>query len=123
MICPKCKSEMWDNREKKKTGEFKSNSPDYACRNENCKHVIWPKLEPNAEPQVAKVMSTPRAKQAVDWDKKDEFHARQTAANVGSTLLGAMIETGLYTPAEPEDAIEKLKSVINDLTTKIHRGL
>ncbi len=41
-LCPKCQSEMWDNRPKKATGEFKPKSPDFKCKNENCSFVIWP---------------------------------------------------------------------------------
>jgi len=42
-ICPQCGSEMWDNRPKKASGEFKKNSPDFKCKNKDCEFVIWPK--------------------------------------------------------------------------------
>jgi hypothetical protein len=33
MQCPKCNGEVWDNRQKKVSGEFKANAPDFACKN------------------------------------------------------------------------------------------
>ena len=41
--CPACGGEMWDNRPKKASGEFKSTSPDFKCK--SCGHVIWPPKE------------------------------------------------------------------------------
>ena len=38
--CPKCDNDMWDNRPKKATGDFKKNGPDFKCK--KCEHVIWP---------------------------------------------------------------------------------
>ena len=127
-VCPKCNGLMWDNRAKKASGEFKSNSPDYACRDKECGNAIWDKETTTQENinkpggQAAEAMTTPRAKKAVDWDKKDEFHARQTAANVGANILAAMIQIGTYEPREPQQAVDDLKAVIDDLTTKIHTG-
>jgi len=53
--CPNCSSEMWDNRPKKQSGEFKPTSPDFKCKNKECGHVVWPakgsessKIEPQA---------------------------------------------------------------------------
>lgn len=43
MKCPDCGGEMWDNRPKKKSGEFSAKSPDFKCRNKDCGKVIWPK--------------------------------------------------------------------------------
>lgn len=43
--CPKCNSEMWDNRPKKESGEFKKKAPDFKCKDDNgtgCEYVIWP---------------------------------------------------------------------------------
>lgn len=40
--CPECKGEMWDNRPKKAKGEYKPNSPDFACKDKNCSGRIWP---------------------------------------------------------------------------------
>ena len=54
MNCPKCNSEMWDNKPKKASGEFKSNSPDYKCRNASCGNVIWPpKTKTQTQPQTS----------------------------------------------------------------------
>ena len=40
--CPLCNGSMWSNLEKKASGQFKASSPDYRCRDKNCKGVIWP---------------------------------------------------------------------------------
>lgn len=40
--CPKCNGDVWDNRPKKASGEYKQNSPDFKCRNKACGGVIWP---------------------------------------------------------------------------------
>ena len=42
MNCPMCQSPMWDNKEKKASGEFKATSPDFSCKNKDCHHGIWP---------------------------------------------------------------------------------
>lgn len=40
--CPNCSSEVWDNREKKRTGQFNARSPDYACKDKDgCGWVLW----------------------------------------------------------------------------------
>jgi hypothetical protein len=40
--CPKCSGAMWDNRAKKADGTFKSNAPDFSCKNKDCGGKIWP---------------------------------------------------------------------------------
>lgn len=37
-VCPKCGSEMWDNRGKKTNPK----APDFKCKNQDCGHAIWP---------------------------------------------------------------------------------
>jgi hypothetical protein len=37
--CPTCGGLMWDNREKKASGEYKPKSPDFTCRNKECKNA------------------------------------------------------------------------------------
>jgi transposase-like protein len=39
MNCPKCGSEMWDNRPKKESGAYSSKAPDYKCK--ECQHPVW----------------------------------------------------------------------------------
>lgn len=34
--CTKCGGKVWDNREKKASGEFKSNGPDWSCADKTC---------------------------------------------------------------------------------------
>ena len=52
VICPFCKSQTWDNRAKKNSGEFNPKYPDYTCKNrELCGAVAWLK---NGEPKWKK---------------------------------------------------------------------
>ena len=45
--CAKCGGAMWDNRPKKASGEYKATSPDFACKDKNCKHAEWIKDDPS----------------------------------------------------------------------------
>lgn len=49
MNCPKCNSEMWDNREDKKNPK----SPDYKCKDKTCGHAIWLDKKQKAAPKDA----------------------------------------------------------------------
>lgn len=40
--CPICHGGMWDNRPKKADGTFSPTSPDFKCKNKDCKGIIWP---------------------------------------------------------------------------------
>jgi hypothetical protein len=40
--CPICGGEMWDNRPKKASGEFKPTAPDFKCKDKECDGKIWP---------------------------------------------------------------------------------
>ena len=51
--CPKCKSQMWDNRATKRNPR----APDYKCKADGCDGVIWPPREPGAV-SVAKPAGT-----------------------------------------------------------------
>jgi len=43
MQCPKCGSDVWDNRSKKLAGGMKPNAPDFSCKNKDiCGWVQWP---------------------------------------------------------------------------------
>lgn len=43
--CPKCDGAMWDNRQKKASGEFKATAPDFSCKDKACGGKVWPKKE------------------------------------------------------------------------------
>lgn len=51
--CDKCGGAMWDNRAKKASGEFKDSSPDFSCKDKQCKHAVWLKDEPTAADEAA----------------------------------------------------------------------
>ena len=36
-LCPMCNGKTWDNREKKASGDFSEKSPDFTCRDKECK--------------------------------------------------------------------------------------
>lgn len=40
--CPECNGQMWDNREKKKSGQFSAKAPDFKCRDKSCNGCVWP---------------------------------------------------------------------------------
>lgn len=40
--CPTCNGQMWDNRPKKASGQFKPNAPDFACKDRSCGGKLWP---------------------------------------------------------------------------------
>lgn len=50
-VCPECGGEMWDNRAKKASGQYKANAPDFGCKDKNCSGKIWPAK--NATPAPA----------------------------------------------------------------------
>ena len=52
--CPRCGSEMWDNRATKKNPR----APDFKCKAGGCDGVIWPPRDPNAAPVIAKPAGT-----------------------------------------------------------------
>lgn len=47
--CPKCGSDMWDNRLTKRSPK----QPDYKCKDRSCDGVIWPPRQPKATVQNA----------------------------------------------------------------------
>ena len=44
--CPRCGSEMWDNRATKKNPR----APDFKCKAGGCEGVIWPARDGSASP-------------------------------------------------------------------------
>ena len=53
MKCPDCGGEMWDNRTKKKSGEYSSKNPDFKCKDKaGCGKAVWLPTKPvdDAEP-------------------------------------------------------------------------
>lgn len=65
MDCPKCQGECWDNRAKKRSGDFKPTAPDWACRDKGCGWASFP------EKKGAKVGNSggarPAASQGAKW--------------------------------------------------------
>ena len=48
-LCPICGSTVYDNRARKRSGEYKATTPDFACSNKACtggrngqKWAVWP---------------------------------------------------------------------------------
>ena len=40
--CPTCSGQMWDNRPKKASGQYKPNAPDFTSRDRECGGKLWP---------------------------------------------------------------------------------
>jgi len=59
--CPKCNGEMWDNRPKKESGEYKATSPDFKCK--DCGHVVWPDKGTQPKAKASKAAHPVRQKQ------------------------------------------------------------
>lgn len=54
MECPKCGQPVWDNRQKKVSGQFKANAPDFACKNKDtCGWNSYPEKGGNIGATVA----------------------------------------------------------------------
>lgn len=52
MQCPKCNSDVWDNRQKKASGQFKANAPDFSCKNKSqCGWTSYPERGAAVAPQ------------------------------------------------------------------------
>lgn len=87
-ICPSCGGEMWDNRAKKASGEFKKTGPDFSCKNkEGCGYVIWPEKKTTTKPMVRPAnlppSQTPIRREPIkqeDSNRRLEI-AREAAAN------------------------------------------
>lgn len=52
MQCPKCGSDVYDNRPKKLSGAFKANAPDFKCQKKSCDWVQWPPKDQPPAPIV-----------------------------------------------------------------------
>ena len=76
MICPMCQSPMWDNKEKKASGEFKATSPDFSCKNKDCHHGIWPE-KPKSAPLKPSTEIKPPTKSTLGPLLKDIFNELQ----------------------------------------------
>lgn len=64
--CPKCGSELWDNRTNKKTPK----SPDYRCK--KCEEAYWLPKQGAAKPTFAKPAPEPRAPQPAAGTQDDD---------------------------------------------------
>ena len=53
--CPACGGEIYDNREKIDSGQFKATAPEFACKDKtDCKWVSWPEREKKGERGAAR---------------------------------------------------------------------
>jgi hypothetical protein len=80
--CPKCGSEMWDNRLSKKNPA----APDFKCKDRACDGVIWPPRKPGAKngsaPRPAATAKAPMALGATMPWEEDETSADVRSATV-----------------------------------------
>jgi len=54
MVCPKCQSEIYDNRSDKATGAKSTKWPDFKCKNKACDWAQWPE-----KPKASSVAAPP----------------------------------------------------------------
>ena len=72
MQCVKCGGEVWDNRQKKASGEFKSNGPDFSCKNKDgCGWVQWPPKTKASPVATQAPIAPPSAPQAHSNGSRD----------------------------------------------------
>src|SRR3990172_8694919 len=102
--CPICNGEMWDNKPKKATGEFKSSAPNYKCKKKTCEGVIWPEMGSGSEnsksPQeFQQSLSEPVREpvKEVNWDEKGRRIERQHSQSAAIAFLQLLITTGQLT--------------------------
>jgi len=74
--CPTCSGSMWDNRQKKASGQFKATSADFSCKNKGCLNEkgfvtgVWgqePKNGPSSPPAAS-----PRTREQVAQEAHHE---------------------------------------------------
>lgn len=56
MQCPECGSDMWDNRESKRSPK----APDYKCKDKSCPGVVWPPRQGGKAQAAPKAQYVPR---------------------------------------------------------------
>ena len=66
-ICPTCEGAMWDNRDKKASGEYKPKSPDFTCKDKDCKNAKG--FRSSAWEEEDMVTSVVEAGRPMDFDK------------------------------------------------------
>lgn len=87
--CPVCgRPDLWDNRPKKSTGQYKATAPDFACKDRGCRGAVWltPKGASSALP------TTPRPAAAAQ-EHGGWFDARrlyQTCLNEATKFLAGL---------------------------------
>jgi phage recombination protein Bet len=90
--CPKCSGQMWDNRPKKASGQYKPNAPDFACRDKNCGEKIFPdpsgeELSQELDRLAGVCESMIREISGMDADKADAARAMLTEAQRMENVL------------------------------------
>jgi len=90
-VCPKCASDMWDNR----VGKTNPKAPDFKCKDKACDGVIWPPK--NGKPPAAKATD----KKPVSYgtpgflDDADEQDAAELKAKTEPDEAAVMLQSYL----------------------------
>jgi hypothetical protein len=118
VACPKCGSEMWDNRASKKNPA----APDYKCRDRSCDGVIWPPRKGAAKPAARPAPAAAKAPMALGatmpWEEEETGAApapapvRATAAAPRSDLT---TEFALYSRCLDQARAEFLRTQLDQL--------
>lgn len=64
MVCPKCNSEIYDNRNEKASGVKSTKWPDFKCKNKACDWAQWPPKAGASPIQAAPAFVPPSVPQA-----------------------------------------------------------
>jgi hypothetical protein len=79
MNCPNCGKEMYDNRQKKASGEYKATYPDFTCKDKTC---IDPLTEKRSAVYLPKDTIPPKAK-----DERIKAEVRQGDETAGASYV------------------------------------
>jgi len=109
MNCPECGGDMWDNRKKKESGQFKSNAPNFSCKDKECGGRVW---DDGVDEPVFEGTKKPKSKPKATNGDSQRMMAMSYAKDVVVAMIGIQ---DLDTMADPWKAIKKgMGQLLND---------
>lgn len=109
MLCEKCNSDMWDNRENKKNPK----GPDFKCKNVACGNAVWldKKALKNSTPATT---STPPQNGNIE-----ELRLRSMVMSYAKDLVAAELGRDMMVG----NPVKEVISVYNELLMAIKAGV
>jgi hypothetical protein len=115
VACPKCGSEMWDNRASKKNPA----APDYKCRDRSCDGVIWPPRKGAAKPAARPAPAAAKAPMALGatmpWEEEETGAAPAPARHAVIVESGVEAQFTLYSRCLDKAVSEVLRTGLDKL--------